>query len=280
MEGDMAIKDLAVAYNGSPNADAALDLAAQMCGKYDAALTGIFVSRPVEFEGRVERWITADVMETLRRAQKETTAGVEASFRDHLAANGFAGPVEWLALDGQPNAALARQARYHDILLLGQFSDPTDAGRPVRAEDLVLRAGKPLIIVPNNYVVQPFAEYAVVGWDGSRPAARALSDAMQILETKARIDVVCVTGSEEDRGPRSAPKIIRHLERHGVDARPIVLKASREGVGATILGYCEENAPDVLVMGAYNHAKLREDLFGGVTRHILQNLTVPVMMAH
>ena len=224
--------------------------------------------------------LTIRSREALQRAQQETAAGVEASFHDRLAASGFKGPVEWLAIDGQPNAALARQARYHDILLLGQFSDPTDAGRPVRAEDLVLRAGKPLVIVPNNYTVRPFIEYAVVAWDGSRPAARALSDAMQILETKTRIDVVCVTGSEEERGPRSAPEIIRHLERHGVDTRPIVLKAAREGVGATILGYCEENAPDVLVMGAYNHAKLREDLFGGVTRHVLQHLNVPVMMAH
>jgi nucleotide-binding universal stress UspA family protein len=276
----MAIKDLAVAYNGSRNADAALDLAVQMCRKYDSMLTGIYVSRPLEFEGRVERWITADVMETLRRAQAETAGGIEASFRGRAAANGFAGPIEWLAQEGQPNAALARQARYHDILLLGQFSQPEDAGRPVRAEDLVLRAGKPLVIVPNNYIVRPFTEYAVVAWDGSRPAARALSDAMQILETKARIDVVCVTASEGERGPRAAPEIIRHLERHGVDARQITLKAAREGVGSTILRYCEENAPDVLVMGAYNHTKLREDLFGGVTRHVLQNLNVPVLMAH
>lgn len=276
----MAIKDLAVAYNGSANADIAVDFAVQMCRKYDAALTGIYVSRPVEFEGRVERWITADVMETLRRAQADTAGGIEAGFRERATANGFAGPIEWVAHEGQPNAALARQTRYHDILLLGQFSDPTDAGRPVRAEDLVLRAGKPLVIVPNNYVVRPFTEYAVVAWDGSRPAARALSDAMQILETKTRIDVVCVTGSEEERAPRSAPEIIRHLQRHGVDARQIILKAAREGVGGTILGYCEENAPDVLVMGAYNHAKLREDLFGGVTRHVLQNLNVPILMSH
>jgi nucleotide-binding universal stress UspA family protein len=276
----MAIRDLAVAYNGSANADVAVDLAVQMCRKYGAWLTGLYVSRPVEFEGRVERWITPEVREMLNRAQAETAGGIEAGFRERAGANGFDGPLEWIALDGQPNAALARQARYHDLLLLGQFSDPADAGRPVRAEDLVLRAGKPLVIVPNNYVVRPFSEYAVVAWDGSRPSARALSDAMQILETKARIDLVCVTSSEEERAPRSAPQIVRHLERHGVDARQIVLKASREGVGGTILGYCEENAPDVLVMGAYNHAKLREDLFGGVTRHVLQHLNVPVLMSH
>ena len=276
----MAIKDLAVAYNGSQNADIAVDLAVQMCRKYGAWLTGVYVSRPVEFEGRVERWITPDVMEMLRRAQTETAGGIEASFRERAQANGFNGPVEWVALGGQPNGALARQARYHDILLLGQFSDPGDAGRPVRAEDLVFRAGKPLVIVPNNYNVRPFSEYAVVAWDGSRPSARALSDAMQILETKARIDLVCVTASDDDGGPRSAPHIIRHLERHGVDARQIVLRATREGVGGTLLGYCEENAPDILVMGAYNHAKLREDLFGGVTRHVLQNLNVPILMSH
>jgi nucleotide-binding universal stress UspA family protein len=58
------------------------------------------------------------------------------------------------------------------------------------------------------------------------------------------------------------------------------LSASREGIGATILGYCGETDPDVLVMGAYGHARLREELFGGVTRHILENANVPVLMAH
>jgi nucleotide-binding universal stress UspA family protein len=134
--------------------------------------------------------------------------------------------------------------------------------------------------VPHSYEVRPFQEYAVVGWDGSRQAARALSDAMQILETKKRLDVVSVRASGDTRPPAQSAAIVRHLERHGIDARNVVLNASREGVGQTLLDYCAENGPDVLVMGAYGHTKLREDLFGGVTRQIMENMNVPVMMSH
>jgi nucleotide-binding universal stress UspA family protein len=71
-----------------------------------------------------------------------------------------------------------------------------------------------------------------------------------------------------------------HLKRHGIAAQRVALSASREGVGATILDYCKAQDADVLVMGAYGHARLREELFGGVTRHVLQNMTVPVLMSH
>ena len=113
-----------------------------------------------------------------------------------------------------------------------------------------------MITVPHGYEVRPFEEYAVVAWDGSRPAARALSDAMQILETKKRLDVVTVGARDKGRADAAAPvpNIVEHLQRHGIDARRITLSASREGVGQTILDYCAEQNPDVLVMGAYSHA--------------------------
>lgn len=276
----MAIKDLAVAYNGSPNANSALKMAAQMCQKYGASLTGLYASQPVRFEGNVQRWISDDIMDNLRKAEAETAREIADKFKQQAAAEGYAGAPEFIAEEGIPNAVIARQARYHDLLLLGQFSDPNDSRRNVRAEDLVLRAGRPLIIVPIKYEVVPFNEYAVVAWDGSRTASRALSDAMQILETKKRLDVVTVSSDGGNGGGQRVAQVIKHLERHGVDARHVKLKATREGVGGTILDYCAEQKPDVLVMGAYGHAKLREDLFGGTTRHILAHMNVPVLMAH
>ena len=277
----MAIKDLAVAYNASSNADTAVEFAIQMCRKYAASLTGLYINAPVRFEGQVQRWISNDVLKSLKEAEREVGQAIEVRFRDLVAAAQHEGPVEWLAQEGQPNTVLARSARYFDLLLIGQFSEPSDKNRPVRAEDLVLMSGTPLIIVPNGYKVRPFNEYAVVAWDGSRPAARALSDAMQILETKRRLDVVSVSAGGEGKEKTDAqPDIVAHLKRHGIDARHIALSASREGIGSTILDYCAQSGPDVLVMGAYSHARLREDLFGGVTRHVLHNMNVPVLMSH
>jgi nucleotide-binding universal stress UspA family protein len=251
-----------------------------MSRKYRAALTGIYAANPVRFEGNVARWIGDDVMRTLKEAEAEVTKSIEESFRARLAQAGFTGQTQFVAEEGPPNVVLARRARYHDILLMGQFSAPSDAGRPIRAEDLILRTGRPLVIVPHHYEVRPFQEYAVVGWDGSRPAARALSDAMQILETKKRLDVVTVSSSGEASRAGRAPDLIRHLKLHAIDARHIALSAAREGIGQTLLNYCRETRPDVLVMGAYSHAKLREDLFGGVTRHVMEHMAVPVLMSH
>jgi len=277
----MAIKDLAVAYNASDNADAAVDLALQMCSKYGASLTGIYAAAPVRFEGKVERWISAEVMQTLRNAEVEVTKSIEERFSQRVAsALSGGGRAEFVAEEGLANEVLARQGRYHDLLLMGQFSVPGDAARHVRAEDLVLRTGRPLVIVPHGHQVRPFQEYAVVGWDGSRQAARALSDAMQILETKKRLDIVTVRSSGDAAPPPQAVAIVRHLERHGVEAQNVSLAAAREGIGQTLLDYCADKRPDVLVMGAYGHTKLREDLFGGVTRRVMENMTVPVLMSH
>lgn len=279
----MAIKDLAVCYNGSSNAKTALGFAVQMAKKYDAALTGFYVGTPVRFEGEVMRWISKDVMATLERAEDQIGQSMAESFQKEAAAAGFDGPLEWRAATGQPNQLIARAARYFDLMLIGQFSEADQDRRHVRAEDLVTRAGPPLVIVPAGYAVRPFQEYAVVAWDGSRVAARALSDAMQILQTKKRLDLVTVGakggGTKTGMGPAGLD-ILTHLERHGIDARRVALKASRDGVGPTLIEYCREHQPDVLVMGAYGHARLREDIFGGVTRHVLRQAPVPLLMAH
>ncbi len=269
----MAIKDLAVAFNASTNSKAALSFAIQMCKKYDATLTGLHVHMPSTFEPQVRRWMPKQVLDSVTAADEEGTQSVAA---------GFEGTADWITEKGQTNDHLARLARYYDILVIGQFSEADDDKKVrVRAEDLVLRSGRPLIIVPNGYQVRDFEEYAAVAWDGSRPAARALADSMQILETKKRLDVVRV-GPRKPAAETVAPgrDILRHLRRHGIDARDITLAASKDQVGPAILGYCAENGPDVLVMGAYGHTRLREDLFGGTTRHILQNMTVPVLMSH
>jgi nucleotide-binding universal stress UspA family protein len=277
----MAIKDLAVAFNASDNSKAAVKLAVQMCRKYEATLTGIYTHMPVKFESQVEIWISDEMKASLEKADASSVSAIEGAFRKSVAESDFDGPVEWLSPTGRPNDLLAKSARYHDILLIGQYTNPDRAQRRVRAEELVMNSGKPIIIVPAGYQVRPFTGHAAVAWDGSRPAARALSDAMQILETKERLDVVTVGASGAGVGKNAgAQDVVTYLSRHGINAKLTNLSASREGVGATILGYCSETDPDILVMGAYGHARLREELFGGVTRHILENANVPVLMAH
>lgn len=276
----MAIKDLAVAYDASDNADVALSFAVQMARKYDASLTGIYAVSAPKVEHRVERWMSKDMMDALRQGGRSLAEAVKKTFRERVEALGHGGPVAWVEEEGSANQVLARKARYHDIMILGQYTNPETARGELRAENLAMRLGRPLIVVPTGYEVRPFEEFAVVAWDGSRAATRALSDAMQILETKRRIDVltIVVRGEPYDQGELA--EMVQHLERHGVTAQPISVPSHRGGIGTTILDYCRETKPDVLVMGAYGHSKLREDLFGGTTRRVLHQTRVPVLMAH
>lgn len=277
----MAIKDLAIAYNGSSNADMALRFAVQMSEKYGAELTALHVHAPLEYEGTIARWASKAVLDSLREADRLALEGIEKKFREQLTEAGAKGDAEWVVETGTANEHLSRMARCHDLLLIGQSSEPGEKRLRVRAEDLVVRMGRPLLVIPADYELRPFSETAVVAWDGSRPASRAVSDAMQILETKKRIDVVTVgPKSRAEEAGSDEPRVIRHLRRHGVDAERIYLEAGKGGVGASILEYCDKVQPDVLVMGAYGHARLREDLFGGVTHDILTRMNVPVLLSH
>lgn len=277
----MAIKDLAVAYNGSANADQTLRFALQMSKKYGAKVTALLVHAPLHIENTIARWATKEVLEQLRDTDAKAAEGIETQLHKLLAKEGVDGQVDWLVEIGTTNEQLARMARCYDILLMGQSSVPGQTRHRVRAEDLVVRMGRPLLVIPDGYEPRPFSEYAVVAWDGSRPASRALSDAMQILETKKKIDIVTVRPKVEKSGQETGEsRVVRHLRRHGVDAEYVRLEDGKHTVGATILAYCGETRPDVLVMGAYGHARLREDLFGGVTHHILTRMNVPVLMSH
>lgn len=276
----MAIRDIAVAYDASDTSDTALQLGVQMARKYSAEITGIYAVSAIRVEHRVERWMTPDMLDSLREGGRSLAAAVEKTFRERIAALGHDGPVHWTTEEGAANQVLARHARFHDVLILGQYTNPETARGELRAEDLVMRSGRPLLVVPSRYTVRPFEEFAVVAWDGSRAATRALSDAMQILETKRRLDILTVVVRGEPYNEGELALMTKHLERHGVEAQTVSVPAHKGGVGTTILDYCRETKPDILVMGAYGHSKLREDLFGGTTRRVLHQMTAPVLMSH
>jgi nucleotide-binding universal stress UspA family protein len=277
----MAIKDLLVAYQADKGSRKALECALQMARKYGASVSGACIHIPNRYEKEASRWVSKDIVEILRRTDQETREKVEKSFRDDLRALGQRDDHEWIELTGSPSLLLARLSRYFDLLVTGQFSITEGGGSALQPEELIRRSGKPAIIVPEAYEARPFKEEAVVAWDGSSSAARALADAMQILETKKRIDVVTVEtdGAIQRTGWIGDHDVIKHLERHGVAGRYVPLR--RDGsVGRTLLDYCEAHQPDVLVMGAFGRGKLGAMLFGGVSRYVLQHQNVPVLMSH
>lgn len=279
----MAIKDLLVAFDGNDASQKAVRLAVQMAEKYDASITGIHIYQSESYESHVRRWISDDILQQIESAQANVEQSIGANFQEALSQAGFTGKSAWVAERGRPNVLLPRFARYFDLLLIGQFTSTFASElRSVQPEEIVTRAGKPIIIVPKDHDVRPFTGTAAVAWDGSRSASRALTDAMQILETKERLDVLVVDadGTGEPTGMPEGFSVVAHLQRHGIDAQQVLLRGRRDHVGDTLLDYCGKHQPDVLVMGAYGRGKFGGMLFGGVTQHVLRNMNVPVLLSH
>jgi nucleotide-binding universal stress UspA family protein len=119
----------------------------------------------------------------------------------------------------------------------------------------------------------------LIAWDGGRPAARAVGDALPLLMMADRVEVITVTDTGRDEYS-PAERITRHLARHGIKATSARYPRDSLSTANALLSYAAEANADLMVMGGYGHSRLREFVLGSTTRKILQTMTVPVLMAH
>ncbi|WP_293972750.1 universal stress protein [Sphingopyxis sp.] len=119
-----------------------------------------------------------------------------------------------------------------------------------------------------------------IAWDGSRVAARALADALPLVGTAASISVVQIVGDKDLSRAASAADAVRNLTLHGLKAEAIELPLQGGDAGVTIQAFCQRHASNLLVMGAFGHSRAREFVLGGVTRTILDNPQLPVLLSH
>ena len=142
----------------------------------------------------------------------------------------------------------------------------------------MLQSATPAIVVPHAHGAATLAERPLVAWNGSLPAARALKAALPLLRGAERVDVV--SWSRRASGaPFSGLGPAAWLERHGVRAT-MHERPPTAHVADALRGFARELASDLVVMGCYGHSRMREQMFGGVTRGLLAALPVPVLMAH
>lgn len=127
--------------------------------------------------------------------------------------------------------------------------------------------------------IERIGETAIVAWNGSREAARAVQDALPLLSAAASVTVFLVN-PEEAADIADAHNLVIHLARHGLNAKKLVVREDILAVSDTVLAQVAALDADLLVMGAYGHSRLREMILGGVTRDVLRNMNVPVLMSH
>ncbi len=275
----MAIKSILVAYSGDARGSGGLSLALQMAHKYGAHVTGVVAHGASVFEAQYSRYMSDDVLKILHDRDAATITEIRTQFEARVSAEGLQGAASFLDLQERGGFTLTECARTYDIVVMGRrASEPGLEHFNERPDEVALNSGRPVILVPRDYDAVRLNDHALVAWDGKRAAARALGDAMHILETKERVTVMSV--GDVVPPARFGDDITTLLERHGVTADHIVRGAGRDGIAKTILNACKEVDAGLLVMGAYEHSPLREELLGGVTRDILQDAHLPVLMSH
>jgi len=262
-----------------------LDVALGLAESFDAHLVGLFSPAPV----RVAIPAVGEGASVLReieeeRQRKALAAQAEEEFRAVTVRRGNA-RIEWRDVPGDALYAVQQSARYADLVVAGQ-PDPYagDADEAVSGfpGDLVLSAGRPVLFVPYAGRFAKLGTRILVAWNTSREAARAVHDALPLLERAQRVDVVAFDPQRggADHGERPGADIALYLARHGVKASAAQQRGAGIDVGAQILSRAADMEADLIVMGAYGHSRLRERVLGGATRTLLDSMTVPVLMSH
>ena len=149
------------------------------------------------------------------------------------------------------------------------------------AEAVIFGSGRPTLILPQSARPRPFELGTVaVAWDFSRAAARAISDAIPLLEKAKKVRVVTVLNEKHLDTKHSAEELSKNLSRHGIDIVLDRVDAKGRPIGDVLEAYVASHAPDMLVMGAYGHSRLREFVLGGATKSMLSKPPLPIMFSH
>jgi len=273
------IQDIIVNLAVGRSHDPAVGYAVSVAKTLEADLVGIaFCYEPVIVAGAMEA-IPADFIETQRAESAKAAREAIARFKQATAHVDLPAEMQTIeaGLEDVPSA-FGRLARTFDVAIVSQ-TEPEKSGPEDRiVEAALFDSGRPVIVVPYIQKDGLKLDHALVCWDGSRTAARALADAMPLLELAKSIELVTVGNGHKGDTVRFAD-VDKHLARHGLKAEVKQITADVD-VASTILSHAADSSADFIVMGGYGHSRLREFILGGVTRGILGAMTVPVLMSH
>jgi nucleotide-binding universal stress UspA family protein len=248
--------------------------------RHDAHLTGLYVVTLPEIPPFVQDEISAEIIdaqinEALNEGQK-----VLGGFEKQAAAEGLA--FEARLVKGLPAETLSNHARCFDLLVVGQY-DPDDEGLYAMddmPDRIIMVTGCPVLVVPYAGSFPVVGDNVIVSWDASRQASRAINDGISVLETAKEVKVLSINPADKALGDMPGADVCLHLARHGIKAKAQHITARDIDAAVMLLSRRCDAGADLIVMGAYGHARWREIALGGFTRHMLAHMTVPVLMSN
>jgi nucleotide-binding universal stress UspA family protein len=284
----MAIKDILVHLDASPRSSVRLGLACALAKLHSAHLAALYIvdvpPTPLLYgnpAGFVDVAMIEELSATFMARARNDAAAIEQSFQGRIRGDDIKG--EWRFVEGPSGETVALHARYADLAIVGQAhpGEFLTYGGDIAATTM-LSSGRPVLVVPDVGDFATVGETIVVGWKSSREAARAVHDALPLMQSARSVKVLAINperGIDAD-GERPAEEMALHLARHCVTAEAAHTIADGVSEGDILLNQAADTGADLIVVGGYGHSRAREFIFGGVTRTLLSTMTVPVFFSH
>lgn len=285
----MSYRTILVHLNDSRRAARLLRHATEIARTCEARLLCLHVSPT--FHGRVvdPAYPHTPAVEGLLFSADEEADYLRAVFEAATSQERFADFRVIRAERCDPGDVVVARARAADLVVASQ-SDRTWGLSALldRSERLAIESGRPVLVVPNAGELVPLPRSALIAWNQTREATRALYEALPLLKLAGRVEVLtidesggaAVLDSHCDRRVVPLSAMAEVLVAHGVHTTIATLASSPVSIGHQICARAAEQNADLVVMGAYGHSRLREFVFGGATRHVLANMTVPTLFSH
>ncbi|WP_428485856.1 universal stress protein [Rhodopila sp.] len=283
------MKDILVQLDQGARSAVRLGVAADLARRFGSYLTGLFVVDIPNAEylygaGMPMAGLGPDPTIDVMTAQARTRAEpVEAAFRQELRQHDLQGT--WRIIEGDTPAVLGADAHYADLVVVGQPNDPRrrdNRGRLV-VETVLMTSGRPILTIPFAGDFPTLTEHVLIAWNASREATRAVHDALPLLREAGQVTILAVNPSAsvaQDTAGVPPANLATHLARHGIKAETTRTIARNVADGEALLSYAADISATMIVAGGYGHSRAREMIFGGVTRTLLAEMTVPVFFSH
>jgi nucleotide-binding universal stress UspA family protein len=288
MEAAMAFKDILLALTSYPDAtpDASVDRALTLVAALGADVTALTFEGEVKLTRRPTMLTNMLIGLPEMLAEERAKSVVNAKhLLEYVKASAARLRVRQESMLAQCNAfqvpeALVERAKLHDLTVV-----PLQDGYSVEqwySEAVIFGSGRPVLVLPGpgKWTQTPALDRVALAWDFSRPAARALADAMPLLEKTKQLRVVTITNEKKIESPHSHAELARHLQKHGIAAEMDMVDAKGRSAGDALSEHLASKGCNLLVMGAYGHSRMKEFVLGGTTRSMLDNPPLPVFLSH
>ncbi|BAF87469.1 MULTISPECIES: universal stress protein [Azorhizobium] len=276
------IRDILVNLSLGSERDPAAVYAASLAAACKAHITGLAVSYEIDVPPFYMGALPTDFIDQQIRENEAAATTAAGAFTALAREHGLSYDVRTLSGSlGDAAAAVGDLSRLYDLTVVAQPDPDRPGPEEVLAESALMDSGRGVLVVP--YVQKPpfSLSRVVVAWDGSRASARALAESLPLLHMADSRVIFSVRRSENEEATPNAADLERHLAHHGLSAelRHLTI-GSGESISSAILNEVSDQGADLVVMGGYGHSRVRELVFGGVTRDILGSMTAPVLLAH